>query len=219
MSRPDTPIRPMARLYLFLLRAGGLQAILFLPLAGLALAMGYGRFPEIPTSGLALVLPGIVVSLVLACTPDRPSFLIRPTQFLKAFFVCAFFLNLMWLAITFELVMLAVAIDIPRLFTDLGLTMLLDWAAQVLAYFERLDPTLKAGAGRIADASAVLLILLPTMVIAQIAGIVVWFARFPATVQTETQRAYVETLARIETDKKDEALALLRERLARSSTV
>ena len=223
MSQPANTLRPMARLYLFLLRTSGWISLAFVPLFAFAYASGYARDPDMLLLMLAFMTPGVLAGLFLAGTPDRPTFLLRPTRFLKAFFICGFFLSLVHMPIFLQIVMMVVSLDTPRLLSDLGLSALTNWSIGVVEYLNTLDPTVKLEAADFASGAVAVLFLMPITIAAQINAFVVWFARFPAVAKSETELAYEETLARVQAEERDkekaEAFEAMKGRLRRARTV
>lgn len=218
MSESPAKIRPMARVYLFLLRLSGWIGLAFVPVFAFAYASGFVRSMDTLWLTAMLATPGLLFSLFLAGTPDRPTFLLRPTGFLKAFFVCGFFMGLMLTGIYLAIIMLVMSIDTRALFDTLGVGHFNALGEAAVAYLAQFDSSLKFDPTSGADPVIPFLSVLPSIIVGQIVSIVVWFARFPKTIVVDTAVAYQETLERIKTDEKEAAMEALRERLGRPRT-
>lgn len=189
MTQTDSRPTGGQKLYLFLLRAMGWLGLLVMLVFAFGWSMGALRADEPPLFALALSIPGVLVSVFLTGTPDRPGYLLRPTSFLKAFFVCGFFIGLASSAILVQSIALMVVIDIPLLFAALGLPILdqqLTTAAlkslgpdEVAQFY--LLPGLEVGVAY--------LLAFPGLILANLASLVCWFIRFPPTVAPPSPRA------------------------------
>ena len=164
--------------YLYLLRAMGWIGLSFVVLFGFGCAMGVLR-PEVPVFVIALAsAPGILISLFLAGTPNRPTFLLRPTSFLKAFFVCGIFLGLASTGIVIQTFAMVAALDMGELFAGLGFPEAQQLFKSALGGLgvDRDIARFQAVLGF--DLAVAVALVYPGALVANLAAIVGWFIRF-----------------------------------------
>lgn len=218
MSDYAPRVRFSHTLYPVLLRVSGWLGLLFVLLGAFAISMG-ALLPQISWVMLgAGIVPGILVSLFLAGTPARPTMLLRPTSFLKGFFVCGFFLSMANTAIAVQIFFIVASLDTEMLLAVAGYPTLTQDIMQMLTAVYGPGIVIAAQPSFWIDVIVASALMVPGSLIINIASLMAWFIRFEKTV-TPPMPTRANDLRKGYDDEKARAYRAMRQRqLARQAT-
>ena len=214
----DTAPAPSAaqKIYVFLLRSMGWLGLLFVPILAFAWATGTLR-PDVPVLMVALMAaPGLLISLYLSGAADRPTYLLRPTSFLKGFFVVGFIIGLASTAIGLQVLAFVIPIDTGALFALLGFPGLDHSIDRLLGSFYGSSDLafLRAKVGW--DFTVALFLIYPGAFAANFAVLFAWFIRFPKTIDPPMAERIIAQRP-VYDEEKGRAIRAMRQRLMTQS--